>query len=84
MGHMPDAFLRQLVFGYVGHHRKTAQDLSLLADMRQSPGLEVAALAVRKLARPLVSDRMPLQHLREMALDLSVHLLSDHLAQVPA
>src|ERR1035437_5091450 len=79
-----DALLRQLVFRNVGRHPKTAQDLPALSDMGKKLDLEVARLAVWKLARPLVSDRMSLQHLHKMAFDLPVHLLPDHLSQVLA
>src|SRR5450759_3348050 len=79
-----DALFHQLVFGNVGRHRKTAQGLPTLPDMRQKLDLEVAGLAVCKLARPMVSHRMSLQHLRKMAFDLPVRLLPDHLLQVLA
>ena len=79
-----NAFLCQLVFGNVGGHRKTAQNPPLVSDMRHQLDLDVAGLAVCKLARPLVSDRMSLQHFQEMALDLPVRLLLDQLSHVLA
>src|SRR5471030_2451416 len=79
-----DALLHQLMFRDIGRHHKTAKYLPLVSDLRQNFDLEEAGLLIRKLARPLVSDRMSLQHLRKMAFDLAVDPFPNDLTQVLA